>query len=96
MLLAARTYSSGRSLRGSNTWTPVRKVVDALDESFYKAFGTIEPAGKRTLLALDVSGSMGSLAGGTPLTCREVTAALALVMMASEPECDVIGFTGGG
>jgi 60 kDa SS-A/Ro ribonucleoprotein len=96
VLLAARTYSNGRSLRGSNTWTPVRKVVDALDESFYKAFGTIEPAGKRTLLALDVSGSMGSSAGGTPLTCREVTAALALVMMASEPECDVVGFTGGG
>ena len=40
------------------TWSPVRAVVDALDGAFYSAFGNVEPAGTRLLLALDVSGSM--------------------------------------
>jgi 60 kDa SS-A/Ro ribonucleoprotein len=96
ILVALRTYASGQSMRGSSTWTPDRRIIDALDAAFYAAFATLEPANKRTLLALDVSGSMGSYASGLPITCREVTAALALVTMATEPQCDVIGFTGGG
>lgn len=95
VLVAARTYASGQSARGQGTWTPVRQVIDALDGAFYKAFGAVEPAGKRTLLALDVSGSMGSPASGLPLTCREASAALALVTMATEPATTVVGFTGG-
>lgn len=39
---------------------PSRQVVDALDAAFYASFGTVEPAGKSTMLALDVSGSMGA------------------------------------
>src|SRR5690606_25899576 len=58
VLVALRTYASGRSLRGEATWTPVQRIVDALDEAFYASFGAVEPAGKRTLVALDVSGSM--------------------------------------
>jgi 60 kDa SS-A/Ro ribonucleoprotein len=93
VLVALRTYSSGRSVRGESEWTPDRRVVDALDAAFYATFQTIEPAGKRTLLALDVSGSMTSPASGLPISCREVTAALALVTMATEPDVDVVGFT---
>jgi 60 kDa SS-A/Ro ribonucleoprotein len=93
VLVAQRTYASGVSARGSSTWTPVRQVVDALDAAFYAAFNTIEPAGKRTLLALDVSGSMSSPAGGLPISCREVTAALSLVTMATEPDVTCVGFT---
>lgn len=96
VLVALRTYSSGRSARGEGEWTPDRRVVDALDAAFYAAFGAVEPAGKRTLLALDVSGSMGSPASGLPITCRETSAALALVTMASEPSVDVVGFTSAG
>lgn len=96
VLVAARTYASGRSARGESTWTPNRRVVDALDAAFYQAFHTVEPAGKRTLLALDVSDSMTAPASGLPISCREASAALALVTMASEPDCDVVAFTGGG
>lgn len=95
VLVALRTYVAGRSARGDGQWTPNRRIIDALDAAFYLSFGTVEPAGKRTLLALDVSGSMGDPAGGLPISCREVTAALALVMMATEPNCDVVGFTAG-
>ena len=55
---ALRTYAGGRGVRGQHTWAPVAQVVDALDAAFYAAFGNVEPANKRMLLALDVSGSM--------------------------------------
>lgn len=95
-LVALRTYQGGHSLRGSSTWTPKRQIVDALDASFYAAFGAVAPANKRFLLGLDVSGSMGSLASGLPVSCRELSAAIALVTVATEPACDVVGFTSGG
>lgn len=96
VLLALRTYASGVSLRGDSTWTPVPAIVDALDAAFYASFGVIEPAGKRTRVALDVSGSMsfGNISG-MPITPREASAAMAMVTVATEPEVDVVGFTGG-
>ena len=65
VLAALRTYASGHGARGQHSWTPVVQVIDALDAAFYTAFGNVEPAGKRHLLALDVSGSMtwGAVAG---------------------------------
>jgi 60 kDa SS-A/Ro ribonucleoprotein len=96
VLVAQRTYASGHSVKGSGTWTPVSKVVDALDAAFYAAFGAIAPSGTRHLLALDVSGSMGSLINGLPLSAREASAAMALVTVATESNVHVVGFTGGG
>ena len=96
VLVAQRTYASGRSARGSGEWTPSRTIVDALDTAFYAAFGAVEPSGKRTLLAVDVSGSMGVPIAGIPLTAREASAALALVQLATEPASMAVGFTGTG
>lgn len=96
LLVALRTYAAGHGARSDAEWVPVRQVVDALDAAFYAAFGTIQPAGKRTLIALDVSGSMTSPAGGLPISCREVAAALALVIMATEPQSMVVGYTSSG
>jgi 60 kDa SS-A/Ro ribonucleoprotein len=96
VLIAARTYAGGKSARGQGEWTPVRQVIDALDAAFYAAFKGVEPAGKRTLLALDVSGSMTSSVSGLPISCREASAALALVTMATEPATHVVGFTSSG
>jgi 60 kDa SS-A/Ro ribonucleoprotein len=99
LLAALRTYESGRGARGRSEWNPVREVVDALDAAFYTAFENVEPANKRLLLALDVSGSMtsGWVAGVPGLTPREASAALALVTAATEPEYEVVGFfTGKG
>jgi 60 kDa SS-A/Ro ribonucleoprotein len=98
VLNAQRTYAAGRSQRGSNTWTPNRQVVDALDDAFYKSFKNVEPTGKRILLALDVSGSMSfSYIANMAITPREASAAMALATLAAEPagNVDVVGFTGG-
>ncbi|GAA3802527.1 TROVE domain-containing protein [Nocardioides panacisoli] len=93
VLVAQRTYASGRSARGDARWEPTRKVVDALDAAFYAAFGAVERSGKRTLLAVDVSGSMTQSISGLPITAREASAALALVQLATEPSATAVGFT---
>jgi 60 kDa SS-A/Ro ribonucleoprotein len=97
LLSALRTYAAGRGARGRSEWSPVREVVDALDAAFYTAFGNVEPAGKRLLLALDVSGSMtsGWVAGVPGLTPRDASAALALVTAATEPHYETVGFFAG-
>lgn len=95
VLIAMRTYAGGHSLRGSTTWSPVSQVTDALDAAFYAAFGAVAPTGQRHLLALDVSGSMGSMISGLPLSCREASAALALVTASVEPRHQIVGFTAG-
>lgn len=93
VLIAQRTYSAGRSERGNSIWTPSQKIVDALDDAFYKAFGAVTPANKRTLASLDISGSMEQRIGGMPMSAREASAALALVQLATEPESAAVGFS---
>ena len=97
LLAALRTYAQGRGVRGTNRWEPVAQVVDALDGAFYLAFRAVPATGKRLLLALDVSGSMGSPVHGLPsVSCREASAAMALVTAATEPNHRFVAFTNGG
>jgi 60 kDa SS-A/Ro ribonucleoprotein len=98
VLSALMTYRAGRGTRGQQRWEPITAIIDALDAAFYQAFGNIEPAGKRTLLALDVSGSMamGTVAGVIGLTPRVASSAMAAVTLASEPVVETVAFTSGG
>jgi 60 kDa SS-A/Ro ribonucleoprotein len=89
-------YGRGPSMKGNLTWTPLQPIVDALDETFYIAFGNVMPTNKRTMLALDVSGSMGwSFIANTVMTARQASAAMAMVTARTEkPNSYVItGFT---
>jgi len=95
VLLGSATYRSGHGVKGSLSWTPNPDVMVALEAMFYAAFGNVEPAGKRTLLGLDVSGSMGSSFAGTVMSCVEVEMALAMVTMRSEPEVFPMAFSSG-
>lgn len=85
VLVALKTYESGRGVKGDGTWTPVQEVVDALNDAFYLAFDAVEPSGKRWLFGLDVSGSMSCQIAGMPVSCCEAAAALALVSARTEP-----------
>jgi 60 kDa SS-A/Ro ribonucleoprotein len=97
LLVALRTYAAGHGVRGRHSWTPVVQLVDALDAAFYTAFENVEPTGKRLMLALDVSGSMGfgCVAGVPGLSPRDASAALALVTAATETRYETVGFFSG-
>lgn len=107
VLSALRVYALGYSLRGQINpnsyyhlpaaqpeWKPVARILDALDEAFELAFHNIEPAGKRFMLALDVSGSMsaGMIAGVPGLTPRDGSAAMAMVTARTEKDYEIVSF----
>jgi 60 kDa SS-A/Ro ribonucleoprotein len=103
-LLALTTYSEGQLKRNSSgyysmwgssrekSWITNSVILDALDEGFHKSFKSITPANKRTMLALDVSGSMGQDANGIDLSCAQVAAAMAMVSARTEPWHQIMGF----
>lgn len=95
ILIAMNTYAQGRGVRGGLTcWEVVPQVVDALDLAYYHSFGAIEPTGKRWLLALDVSGSMGwgEVAGMPGLTPRIGAAAMSMVTARVEQDYHIVAF----
>lgn len=96
VLIAMKTYGQGHGDKGKLTWQPVRQIMDTLDDAFYLAFEAVQPTGKAHLLALDVSSSMTSPCIGSPLSCREASAAMAMVIARSEPNYAVVGFTAPG
>lgn len=95
VLAAMLTYASGRGRRSDNTWTPIPRIVDALDAAFYESFGNVEATGKRWLLGLDVSGSMdsGTIAGVPGLTPRVASSAMAMVTAATGDPYEIVAFT---
>ncbi len=103
LLFALRTYQSGRSVRGSNTWTPVPRIVDALDDAFYASFDNVPATGKGRCIALDVSGSMSGSGDGSGwggfqdivpgLAPRVAAAAMSLVSMKTGDPYEIIAFT---
>ena len=96
LLAALKTYAQGHGVRSDGSWTPVASVVDALDGAFYLAFGNVPTTNRRLLLALDVSGSMAAPVHGLPfVSCREASAAMALVTVAVEPAVRAVAFTNG-
>ncbi|MBI2760378.1 MAG: TROVE domain-containing protein [Chloroflexi bacterium] len=97
VLAALKTYAQGKGERGRHTWAPVAQVVDALDGAFYAAFGNVAPSGARMVLALDVSGSMGSgtVAGVPGLTPRVASAAMALITASTEQRHTIVAFSAG-
>lgn len=96
ILIAQRVYAQGPGDKGRLKWEPVSQVVDALDAAFYTAFKAVEPTGKRWLLALDVSASMGMMhIAGTSLTPRDASAAMALVTANVESRHHLVCFSSG-
>lgn len=85
-------FTDARNYR-SVDWTISPIIRDALDEGYLKAFGHIEPAGKRTLVGVDVSGSMDSLAMGIDLSNAQVAGAMAMTIARTEPYYDIRGFS---
>lgn len=95
ILVALNTYRRGEGHRGAATWTPHPRILDALDQAFDLAFQSVEATGKRHLLAIDVSGSMGwsEIAGMTGVTPRVGAAAMAMAALRTERRAQVLAFS---
>jgi len=102
-LLAMNVHSQGQAVRGNHVpgyaygrtkdWTTSPIIMDALDDGFNKAFRYVEPAGKRTMVGLDVSSSMTwDTCGSIELQPVEVAAAMAVTIMRTEPYYQIYGF----
>ena len=106
VLTAMMTYKHGKGIKGSLSWVVNQDIVAALEDAFYLSFGNVEPTGKRTLIGLDISGSMtwgesgwyGSDTGlmGVPgLSPRIASAALCMTTVRTEKvNCHTMGFAG--
>jgi 60 kDa SS-A/Ro ribonucleoprotein len=70
-------------------------VVSALEHAFYASFEAVKASGKRHLLALDVSGSMGwsTIAGLPGITPRVGSAAMAMATLRAEPWAETLAFS---
>jgi 60 kDa SS-A/Ro ribonucleoprotein len=107
-LLALRTYAQGHGDKGSLTWPVNQMIVRALEETFYRSFQHVTPIGKKILVALDVSGSMGSAITvpegksepgkmrkmrALPISHRDFGATLAMTFVRTEEFAHVCGFS---
>lgn len=95
-LVAMRQYNEGRGDKGSLTWSPDKRVIDALDGAFYLGFKAVKPTGLRWMLALDVSGSMGAMIANMKMSAREASAAMALVTANVEDAYHMVAYTAAG
>lgn len=78
----------------NKNWNTNSKVSSGLQAGFDLAFKTVEPSNKRTLVALDVSGSMGCAASvGTDLSCMQVGAFVGMLIVRKEPYAEILGFS---
>lgn len=69
-----------------------QKVVAALEDGYNKAFKNVNPANKRTLMGLDVSGSMSMNANGLDISCATLGAAFSQTLVKREPYARIMGF----
>jgi len=87
LLYARATYDLGHGIKGTLRWAKAAGIGPALEKAFYTSFGNVEPTGKRTLLALDVSASMEGGWGwkaASILTPAQIAAAMTMVTLRSE------------
>lgn len=94
LFVAQRTYQQGHGVKGKLNWTPINKIIDALEDAFYLTFQNVNPVNKPLLLAVDVSGSMsaGEIVGLPGICPRDAAAAMTLITVATEPDYELIGF----
>jgi 60 kDa SS-A/Ro ribonucleoprotein len=94
LLQAIKQYSKGAGEKGSLTWKPEQRVVDALNDAFYASFSNVEDTGAGILMGVDCSGSMwGASVNGSPnLVAAEVAAVMALAIVKNQSNYWLGGF----
>ena len=97
ILIALMTYKTGHGEKGKLTWDPNTKIIEALNNAFYKSFKYVEPTNKRIMHGIDCSGSMTSpIPCLQQLTAHQAASVLALTMCKIESKSyqEFVGFSG--
>ena len=95
VLSAMKTYGSGKGEKGGKTWTVNQRIMDALQKTFDFAFKSLDNelvTGVKTLVAVDVSGSMSAPVSGMNMSCTEAASALALTNLKQVVDSHLILF----
>lgn len=101
-LMAQITYTEGQIDRKNGgmyvqrkkDWNTSPVIIDALQAGFYSSFKYAEPSNAKTLIGVDVSGSMSWNASiGSDLSAAQAAAAMAMVTARLEPFTQVMGFS---
>jgi len=93
LLVALDVYQSGHGVKGALSWTPSTRVVSALNDAVGLAMESAPSTGLRTLVAVDVSGSMQMpVPGHRSLMLHQISACMALCATRSERVAQVIAF----
>ncbi len=97
LLVALAVYRSGRGIRGSLHWSPLDSVNAALSEAVGFAMESAPAMGLRTLVAIDVSGSMHTHVAGVPaLHTHEAAACMAIAATKVERIVHTVAFSSEG
>lgn len=92
LLFAQKTYAKGTGDKGSLVWSPVSAITEAVENAFYLSFNHAKPTGKKLVLGLDISGSMGTNFIGGIVTCREASFAMAMATAKVESQYYALAF----
>jgi len=95
ILMASKVFASGKGVKGKLAWTASPGIIEALDQTFVMAFQNAVPSGKRWIIGVDVSASMGFQYAASCITCSEAAAAMALLTTKIEQNTMTFGFDKG-
>lgn len=95
VLVASENYKRGHGKRGKLKWEPETDIVESLECAFCKSISTVEPTGKRFLVAVDVSSSLSSVAHGSSINTVAIAAAMCMVFAQTEADTQVVNFSDG-
>lgn len=92
---AMLTYASGHGQKGNKTWEANQYIVDALDFTYRHSIESLVPTGKEILIGVDISGSMRSPVNGMAMSASQIANILAVTMLKSEPNAELVWFDTG-
>lgn len=92
--VAIRQYATGHGNKGSLTWTPLDRIVDALEKAFSIAMtkNVLGDPNREFLVAVDTSGSMHARTSVAEVTAREIATVMSYIILNQYPNSKGVAF----
>ena len=91
ILISRKAYSKGKSSNANLKWDVNSRILDALNEGFFKSFKRLEPTKKSYCICFDFSKSMEkSKISGSGISCREASAAIGFMLSKIEEKTELV------